>query len=92
MLGITKYNRSVVRRHPLSGESGERRPGSKGGAFGLQVYFVIPDSLQEGGVCLWTLSQIAIVAVDSLSRSCSGVNLSTSHQGKPGGHGTPRRS
>ena len=39
-----------------------------------------------------TLSQTAIVAVDSLSHSCSGVNLSTSHQCKPGGHGTPRRS
>ena len=39
-----------------------------------------------------TLSQIAIVAMDSLACKCSGVNLSTSHQGKPGGHGTPRRS
>src|SRR5262245_40961120 len=35
---------------------------------------------------LTTLSQAAIVVVDSLSRSCSGVNLSTSHHWKPGGH------
>src|SRR5260370_42563161 len=33
-----------------------------------------------------------MVVADSLSRSCSGVNLSTCHQCKPGGHGTPRRS
>ena len=38
-----------------------------------------------------TLSHAAISAVDSLSRSCSGVNLSTSHQRWPSGQGTPNR-
>jgi ORF6N domain len=38
-----------------------------------------------------TLSHAAFPAVDSLSRSCSGVNLSTSPQLKPSGHGTPSR-
>src|SRR5438876_3621463 len=38
-----------------------------------------------------TLSHRAFVAVDSFSRSCSGVNLSTSHQRRPSGQGTPRR-
>jgi prepilin-type N-terminal cleavage/methylation domain-containing protein len=38
-----------------------------------------------------TLSHAAFSAVDSLSLSCSGVNLSTSHQHKPSGQGTPRR-
>jgi hypothetical protein len=38
-----------------------------------------------------TLSHAACFAVDSLSRSCSGVNLSTSHQLIPSGQGTPKR-
>ena len=38
-----------------------------------------------------TLSHAACFVVDSLSRSCSGVNLSTSHQLIPSGHGTPKR-
>jgi hypothetical protein len=38
-----------------------------------------------------TLSHGGVFPVDSLSRSCSGVILSTSHQRMPSGHGTPRR-
>src|SRR5436309_13426362 len=38
-----------------------------------------------------TLSHGGVIAVDSLSRSCSGVSLSTSHQRRPSGQGTPRR-
>ena len=37
------------------------------------------------------LSHGPVFAVDSLSRSCSGVNLSRSHQRKPSGQGTPSR-
>ena len=39
-----------------------------------------------------TLSQIATFVLDSLSVSCSGVNLSSSHHGKSGGHDMPSRS
>jgi hypothetical protein len=37
------------------------------------------------------LSHFGILAVDSLFRSCSGVNLSASHQGRPSGQFSPRR-
>ena len=39
-----------------------------------------------------TLSQIATFVLDSLSVSWSGVNLSSSHHGKSGGHDMPSRS
>jgi hypothetical protein len=42
-------------------------------------------------VTVTALSHAAICAVDSFARNCSGVNLSTSHQRIPGGHGTPSR-
>ena len=40
---------------------------------------------------VWTLSHGTPFGMDSLSRSCSGVNLSTSHQRWPSGQGTPNR-
>jgi len=49
-----------------------------------------PPALKKVAVAE-TLSHAAFSAVDSLSLSCSGVNLSTSHQHKPSGHGTPSR-
>ena len=52
------------------------------------------EALRQKGYAdqdLPTLSHGGVFAVDSLSRSCSGVNLSTSHQRRPSGHGTPRR-
>jgi len=47
---------------------------------------------EESGLTALTLSQIATFVLDSLSVSCSGVNLSSSHHGKSGGHDMPSRS